>query len=55
MWFKDIKYFKEPKNYEKDDMQTWLLELVETVSDTNEITISAEMLDASIRSSASKL
>lgn len=55
MWFKDSKYFKEPKNYKKDDMEQWLLNEALNISRESGMDISSTMLDASIRPSASNL
>lgn len=55
MWFKDGKFFKAPKGYEKESMENWLLEQARVVSTEKKINISAAILDASIRSSASNL
>jgi hypothetical protein len=55
MWFKDGKYFTEPKSYDKDNMEAWILKQAGIVSAEKGITISAVMLDASIRLSASNL
>jgi len=55
MWFKDAKYFKDPKGYDKDSMEIWILEQSGIVSADKELNISASILDASIRPSASNL
>lgn len=55
MWFKDGKYFKDPKGYEREGMEKWILEQASIISTEKEINISAALLDASIRPSASNL
>lgn len=55
MWFKDGKFFKDPKGYDKDSMENWILEQSCIVSAEKELNISASILDASIRPSASNL
>lgn len=55
MWFKDSKYFKEPKNYEKENMEQWLSKEAMRISKEMGMEISTAFLDASIRSSASNL
>jgi len=55
MWFKDGKYFKDPMRYDKDSMETWILEQSDIVSADKGLNISASILDASIRPSASNL
>ena len=55
MWFKDGKYFGDPKSHEREDMEKWILEQASIISKEKEINISAFLLDASIRPSASNL
>ncbi len=55
MWFKDGKHFKDPKDYEKDRMESWLAEQAIEVSKEKRMNIRAAILDASIRPSASTL
>lgn len=53
MWFKDDKYFKEPKARNLEQMTEWLNEEAQKVSDEQNITVSSRVIDASIRPSAS--
>jgi len=55
MWFKDSKYFREPQNREKEQMSIWLKEEAISISAELDLTISAWLIDASIRPSASNL
>lgn len=55
MWFKDSKFFKEPKAFEKSQTEKWIDEEARRVSSELGINLSTAMLDASIRPSASKL
>lgn len=55
MWFKDGKFFKDPKGYDKDGMENWILEQSDVVSADKKLNISASILDASIRPSASNI
>lgn len=55
MWFKDDIYFKEPKGYEKNKMEEWVVEEASRTSSELGIHLSAAMIDASIRPSASNL
>lgn len=55
MWFKDSEFFKEPKGFEKDQMERWIDEEARRVSSESGINLSTAMLDASIRPSASNL
>ena len=53
MWFKDAKYFREPQTHDKDEMEAWLNAEAINVSHEKRINVSARLLDASIRPSAS--
>lgn len=53
MWFKDEKYFKEPKDRDLGQMETWLNEEAERISKELDINISSKIINASIRPSAS--
>lgn len=55
MWFKDSKYFKEPKERDKGQMTIWLEEQAKEVSVKFNLTITSRLIDASIRPSASML
>lgn len=55
MWFKDSKFFQEPKAFEKIQMERWVDEEAKRVSSELGINLTTAMLDASIRPSASKL
>ncbi len=55
MWFKDKKYFLEPKNHDLKHLCKWLNERAIEVSNENKIDISVVIIDASIRPSASHL
>lgn len=55
MWFKDVQYFKEPKSRELDQMRHWLKEEAKKISSESNLSISAKIIDASIRPSASNL
>ncbi len=55
MWFKDGKYFRDPKHFEKDGLAKWLSEQAKIVSSQQGLRISSELLDASIKPSASNL
>jgi len=55
MWFKDSKYFKKPKKYDKEQMENWIVDEATKISRESDKSITAAMLDASIRPSASKL
>lgn len=57
MWFKDkeSRFFKEPRRYDKIQMDTWLSEQAVSVSKVNKINISSRMLDVSVRQSASMM
>ena len=53
MWFKDKKYFKEPKTRNLEQMTEWLKEEAQKVSTELDITVLSRVIDASIRPSAS--
>lgn len=55
MWFKDATFFKEPKNYKKEQMESWIDYEAKSVSSDSKLNISTALLDASIRPSASNL
>lgn len=55
MWFKDEQYFKEPKDRELEPMLDWLIEEAKKISSELNLSISAKIIDASIRPSASNL
>jgi len=55
MWFKDTKYFKEPKKYEIGGMEQWLGKEALRISTESGIDVTTTILDASIRPSASSL
>ncbi len=55
MWFKDTEFFDEPKKYKKNQMEQWINEQAVSVSSKFKMDISAVMIDASIRKSASNL
>ncbi len=55
MWFKDAKFFTEPNKYTKEILEEYILKQAQNVSTESKIKISAIMIDASIRPSASNL
>lgn len=57
MWFKDQegKYFNEPKGHLKGDTIAWLKNEAKIVSNENNMQIIASLIDASIKTSASKI
>lgn len=55
MWFKDAKYFKEPKKRDKEGMLTYIQQEAENTSSELDLTLSSKLIDASIRPSASTL